>query len=128
MERGGSERALSSVSVPAGVMVNGLDWICGRSELVATATVCAPTPAFVSPRRMICSSSPGFAKPAEKNVQRVRPAVGCGQLPMSTARVTSRSVPLCQPVVPVPAGRSTVTELPASPDSPPVAETLKPTT
>ena len=61
-------------------------------------------------------------------MQRVRPAVGCGQLPMSMARVTSRSVPLCQPVVPVPLGRSTVTLLPASPDSPPVAETRKPTT
>ena len=36
--------------------------------------------------------------------------------------------PLALQVVPVPAGRSSMTELPASPDIPPVAETRKPIT
>ena len=110
------------------MIVNGFDWTCGTSELVATVTVRLPSPALVRPRSVISSASPGLAKPEEKNVQRVRPAVGCGQLPMSTARVRLRTVPLTQLPVPVPAGRSTVIALPASPDSPPVAETWKPTT
>ena len=61
----------------------------------------------------------------EKNVQRVTSLVGCGHDPTSVEVVTLRTVPLCHSAVPVPAGSVTVIELPASPDSPPVADTRK---
>ncbi len=66
--------------------------------------------------------------PLEKNVQRETSFVGRGQLPTSAAVVTLCTVPLCHSAVPVPVGSVTLIELPASPESPPVAETRKPTT
>ena len=68
--------------------------------------------------------------PLEKNVQRVTSLVGRGQVPTSVAVVTLWTVPPCHVATsaPVPAGSVTLIELPASPDSPPVADTRKPTT
>ena len=58
----------------------------------------------------------------------VGPLDGCGHEPTSVDVVTLRTVPLCQPLTPVPLGRFTVIALPASPESPPSADTLKPIT
>ena len=96
----------------------------GRSLLVATDSVLLPTGPFVRPRSVSCSSSPGFTNALENSPQSETPFSGRVQLPTSALRVTSRTVPLCQPSATVPAGRVTVSSLPASAERPPVADTV----
>ena len=108
-------------------MVNPLDVTVGRSLVVATCTVLpVPAPPFVTPRNVIWSWSPGLTKPLLKNPHVLtRPLPGFVHVPTSTLRVTSRTVPLCHSGAVVPLGSVSVISLPASPDSPPVAETAK---
>src|SRR6478752_4811656 len=115
--------AVGVVTLPPATTSNAADVAGVRSVLVTTDSVLDPAEPLVSPRRVIRRSSLGLTIPLEKNVQRVTPLVGCGQEPTSAAVLTLRTVPLCQLVVPVPAGSVTVIELPASPDRPPVPET-----
>ncbi len=117
--------AVGVVTLPPATTSNGADAVGVRSVLVTTDNVLAPAGPLVSPRRVIRSWSLALTIPLEKNVQRVTPLVGCGQEPTSAAVLRLRTVPLCQLVVPVPAGSVTVIELPASPDRPPVPETRK---
>src|SRR5438552_3693295 len=106
---------------------DGGDW---RSLVVVTVTVLSvPTAPLVSPRRISWSWSLPLAKlPENKPQVETRPASGLPHEPTSSLRVTSWIVPLCQPAVPVSAGRLTVIWLPASEDIPPVLETLNVTT
>ncbi len=77
---------------------------------------------------MSSSWSPPSTTPDEKNVHVETPPTGLGQVPTSALRVTLRTVPLTQLSTPVLGGSVTVIELPASPESPPLAETAKPIT
>ena len=116
------------VTFPPATTVKPLEVTGVRSVLVTTDSVLPPAGPLVRPRSVIRSSSPGLTTPLEKNAQRVTSFVGRGQVPTSVAVVTLWTVPPCQvpTSAPVPAGSVTLIELPASPDSPPVAGHAEP--
>ena len=113
------------VTFPPGMTVKPLEVIGVRSVLVTTDSVFPPCRAV----GQAAQGDPQVVARAHhrgrENVQRVTSLIGRGQPPTSAAVVTLRTVPPCHSAVPVPAGSVTLIELPASPDSPPVADTRK---
>ena len=114
------------VTAAPGITCAAAEVCAGRSVVVDTDTVLAPAGPFVSPRRVIWSWSPASMNALENRPQLVTSPAGRTHEPTSTLRVTSRTVALCQPSMPVFGGSVTVSWLPASADRPP--ETLKVTT
>src|SRR3954451_8354493 len=84
------------IELPAAT-AKGADGTGVESMVVLTETV-LPVPAvpLVTPRSVTSTWSPALMNALEKNVQvELWFAFGLLQLPTSTPRVTSRSVPLC---------------------------------
>ncbi len=82
------------VTWPAASVANSAELTtAGSADVLAAAVRLPGVGGLTIPRRVATRRSPALTNPELKNVQTVTWTFGAGQLPTSTPRVTSRSVP-----------------------------------